>query len=213
MESTIFSGVSDAALAELNNRATRHRFSRGDVIVHKGQNLGGVYAVLSGSLRVYTLDSQGNEKPIYELHSGEICLFTINCVMGRVVYPAWVAVDSDFVDVLAVPAQCFRELYESDPLVRDRVMEALSQGIFDLMSAVEAASVFEVGDRINSFLVRSCGNSGCVHLGHQDIANRLGTAREVVSRHLKQLEREGLVELSRMKITISDPLSLAARLG
>ena len=46
-------------------------------------------------------------------------------------------------------------------------------------------------------------------MGHQEIATRLGTAREVVSRHLKHLENAGFITLSRMKIYITSPQDLA----
>ena len=198
---------------ELSRIAKRHRFNKGEVIVHKGQMVGGVYLVQSGRLRIYTLDANGNEKPLYSLNDGETCIFSINCVWNQIAYPAWVTVDSADAEVLAIPSSAFRQLYEEHPTVREYVLESLSQRIFDLMSALEEASTQDMGQRINSFLVRRCPADGVLAMGHQEIATALGTAREVVSRHLKQLERDGLVELGRMRIVLLAPEQLAALPG
>lgn len=202
--------LSEQALAELNSKTTAHRFNQGEVIIHKGQKIGGAYLVQSGTLRVYTMDINGNEKPIYSLNAGEICIFSMDCVLRQVVYPAWVTVDSDSVEVFAIPTATFKHLYENEPTVRDYLLNSLSQRVFDLMSAIEEVSIYDLEHRINSFLVRACPVDHIITMSHNDIAVRLGTAREVVSRHLKLLEKQGYIELSRMKIKILSPETLAS---
>lgn len=205
-----FKGLSSSSQVGLQRDARCQTFQQGEVIIHKGQAVGGAYIALAGELRIYTLDANGYEKPIYSLQSGEVCVFSLNCVFKQVVYPAWVTIDSKEADVLAIPASHFRALYESEPVVRDYVLDSMSQQIFDLMSSVEEVAVHDIGYRINSFLIRLCPSDQVLTIGHQEIATRLGTAREVVSRHLKALEKAELIRLSRMKITILQPQALAA---
>jgi len=201
--------LSKQSEAELEKHSQLHSFNKGEAIVHKGQKVGGAYLVKSGVLRIYTLDFNGNEKPIYTLNAGEICIFSINCIFKQIVYPAWVTVDTEIAQVLSIPTKVFRLLYENEPSVRDYVLDSLSERIFDLMSSIEQTSIYDISHRINSFLVRSCPNDQTLNISHQEIAARLGTAREVVSRHLKQLENNGYIQLSRMKITITLPEELA----
>lgn len=206
---TLKQKLSDTAIDDLRRHASQHNFSKNEVIIHKGQQTSGVYLVESGQLRIYTMDDNGNEKPIYQLRAGEICILSIDCVLKESVYPAWVSVESDSVRVRAIPAVNFRQLFDADPCVRNYVLTELSDCIFGLMGNLEETSVHEVDQRINSFLVRSCPDDGVLSLSHQNIADRVGTAREVVSRHLKSLEKEGLLKLSRMKIQLLDPVKLA----
>ncbi|RDE24257.1 Crp/Fnr family transcriptional regulator [Motiliproteus coralliicola] len=201
--------LSGEAIAEIARHAGKHRFSKGEVIIHKGQKTAGAYLVESGQLRIFTMDGNGNEKPIYQLDAGEICILSINAVLKQSVYPAWVSVETDQVVVRAIPASTFRELYNRDATVRDFVLAELSECIFGLMGNLEEAAVHDVDQRINSYLVRSCPQSGVLRISHQEIAARVGTAREVVSRHLKKLEKEGQVKLSRLKIELLDPVKLA----
>ena len=201
--------LSDNSLTTLDNNAKKLSFNKGKTIIHKGQKIGGAYLVQSGTLRIYTMDSNGNEKPIYNLNSDEICVFSINCILKQIVYPAWVTVDTETAQVLAIPTPTFRSLYENEPMVRDFVMDSLSERIFDLMSSIEEASIYDINHRINSFLIRACPDDQVLNISHQEIATRLGTAREVVSRHLKQLEKSSYLKLSRMHIKILLPEALA----
>jgi CRP/FNR family transcriptional regulator len=201
--------LSEKAVSKLNSSAKLHSFEKGETIVHKGQKIGGAYLVQSGILRIYTMDSNGNEKPIYNLSQGEICIFSINCIFTKVVYPAWVTIDSPEAKILSIPTSTFKYLYENESAVKEFVFNSMSQRIFDLMSSIEEITLYDVDYRINSFLVRSCPENQILQLSHQDIASTLGTAREVVSRHLKDLEKQGYIKLSRMNIKILLPEALA----
>jgi len=201
--------MSKNSIGELKRNSENFSYKKGELIVFKGQKIGGAYLVQSGTLRIYTMDANGNEKPIYSLNAGEICIFSINCIFSQIAYPAWVTVDSEDASVLAIPTTTFRQLYESEKAVQDYVLNSMSQRIFDLMSSIEEVSIYDLEYRINSFLVRSCPNDQTLHVSHQDIAVNLGTAREVVSRHLKRLEKSGYIKLSRMKIQILLPKELA----
>lgn len=201
--------LSEDAVLKLNRNAKSHAFKKGETIVYKGQKIGGAYLVQSGLLRIYTIDSNGNEKPIYNLCQGEICIFSINCIFTKVVYPAWVTIDSPEAKILSIPSTTFKSLYENESVIKDFVFNSMSQRIFDLMSSIEELTLYDLEYRINSFLVRSCPENQILSISHQDVASSLGTAREVISRHLKKLENQGYIELSRMKIKILLPEALA----
>ncbi|NOX75054.1 MAG: winged helix-turn-helix domain-containing protein [Gammaproteobacteria bacterium] len=81
--------------------------------------------------------------------------------------------------------------------------------VFDLMSTLEETSFCELDYRLASFLVRRSDHSGVVRISHQDIASHLGTVREVVSRLLKQFEKNGLIKTARGHITLIDIQKLA----
>jgi CRP/FNR family transcriptional regulator, anaerobic regulatory protein len=207
--STFLDGLSDAVMKKLEQSATSLHPNQDATIIHKGDKIGGAYLIESGTLRVYTLDLNGNEKPIYNVSSGELCIFSVNCIFNKMFYPAWVRNETENTHIISIPTRAFQELYENELWVRDYLVNSLSHRIFELMSSIDEVTTQDVGQRINSYLVRACPEDGILKIGHQDIARQLGTAREVVSRHLKSLEKQGLIELSRMKIKILSPTSLA----
>ncbi len=201
--------LSLSSLSDIRKNIKELSFCGGQMVVEKEQKINGVYIVKSGSLRIFTLDSNGNEKPIDNIRPGEMCAFSINCALNRLVFPAWMKVDSTNSDIIAIPAPTFRRIYKNEPSVSGFVLEAMSKRIYSMMMIIEEITTLEIGSRINNFLVRSCIENKLINMSHQEIANRLGTAREVVSRHLKELEKFGIVKLSRMKIDIISPLKLA----
>lgn len=207
---TILNDLPEKVKSSVTHNSSNLKPNKGQVIVQKGDEVGGAFLLSSGRLRVYTLDYNGNEKPIYYLEEGEMCTFSINCIIHNVLYPAWVSVETDNTHIISISATKFRHLFENELTVRDYIVASLSKRIFQLMSAVEVVTTLDVGQRINSFLVRLCPESHILHISHQEIATQLGTAREVVSRHLKYLEASGHVVLSRMKIHIINPNELAA---
>ena len=202
-------GLSAGAREIINNSASELQPNIDDTIIRKGDTIGGAFLVENGSLRVYTIDLNGNEKPIYKVSSGELCIFSVNCIFNKMLYPAWVTNESENTRILSIPTSAFQSLYEQELFVRDYIVDSLSKRIFDLMSSIEEVSTHDIGQRINSYLVRSCPDDRILRISHQDIAKHLGTAREVVSRHLKRLEKAGFIELSRMKINIVSPSALA----
>jgi len=184
-------------------------FCRGEVIVHKGEEVSGVYIVQTGALRIYTLDPKGIEKPIDNVYAGEICLFSVDCIMKNLTYPAWLKIDSSEAKIKYIPASAFRQVYVDEPSLRDFIFEAMSRRIYSMMSVIEETLTHDVGSRINHFLLRECPVTGVIELSHQDIADRVGTSREVVSKHLKSLEKLGYIKLSRLKIIVNSSEELA----
>lgn len=201
-------GVSERSLDVLAQAATISSAGAGEVIVRKGDPVDGVYLVQRGALRVFTLDGREFTKPIYQLEAGEMCLLSMHCSLHAQRYPAWVSVESRRVSVIAIPAAAFRQVFQADAAVSAFVLRNLADQLFDLMTAIEASAQMGMGDRINGYLVRACPADAVVRVGHQQIADSLGTAREVVSRHLRNLERRGLVQLGRMRIQILDITAL-----
>lgn len=184
-------------------------FHKGEIIVRKGQEVSGVYIVQTGALRILTFDPKGIEKPIDNINLGEICLFSVNCIMKRLTYPAWLKIDSTEAKVRHIPASAFRKAYVKEPSLRDFIFEAMSRRVYSMMSVIEETLTYDVGSRINHFLLRECPVTREIELSHQDIADRVGTSREVVSKHLKRLEKQGHIKLSRLKIIINSSEELA----
>jgi CRP/FNR family transcriptional regulator len=198
------SKLSTASQRRLDESARILQERKGRELLARGDFVGGAYLVMTGELDVYITDAAGNEVSMYRVRSGESCLFAINALFANVPYPAWVRVGSQAVSILVIPAIVLKELHDREPAVREWVFGVQSQRIFDLVSTLEEVQTLPIEARLRSFLLRSASADLQVHQTHEAIARALGTAREVVTRHLRVFAKDGLVELGRGTVTICD---------
>ena len=197
-----FKDLSENGLDLINNLATESLIETKTELIFKGDHVSGAYLVTAGNLRVYTIDQKGSETTLYAVAPGESCLLALNCVFSELRYPAWVSVDIAPTRLITIPSVAFRKLYSQEHTIRDFTFKVLSGRIFDLMSTLEESMTLTVDQRLASFLLRKANHQGEVSMNHQEIASHLGTAREVISRLLKQFEKQGLLKLARGSLQI-----------
>ncbi len=160
--------------------------------------------VLDGSIRVQYLDEEGNEIVIYRVQGGETCILTTSCLLGQTAYPAEGIVEEPLQAAL-VPLATFRRALASEA-VRNFVFAAMGRRLADLMRRIDELAFRRLDRRLAQYLLRQ----GCVvEATHQEIAVELGSAREVVSRLLKDFERKGWLVLGRGRIEICQSAALA----
>jgi CRP/FNR family transcriptional regulator len=182
---------------------------KGKELLSRGDRADGAYLVLTGQLDVYVISADGRETTLYRVRGSETCLFALNTVFSGVAYPAWVRVVVEAA-ILFIPGNLVRDLHEQEGAFRNWAFGVQSRRIFDLVSAFEEVQTLSLGERLCSYLTRAANSRNEVRETHGEIAAYLGTAREVVSRHLNLLARQGLVTRSRGRITITNPRKLAA---
>jgi CRP/FNR family transcriptional regulator len=107
------------------------------------------------------------------------------------------------VDLLAVPSHIFRRLLRERPELQGILNRVLTERLAEMMMVVDEVAFGRVDLRLAELLVRSA-KEGAINATHAQIAMELGSAREVVSRLLKELERRGLVRLGRARIDVLD---------
>jgi CRP/FNR family transcriptional regulator len=195
-------------LSQLANVAREVRSPKGTLLLKRGDEIGGAYLVLHGELQVFTLSAEGREAALHTVRGGESCIFALNAMFSRVVYPAWVRVTSPEVRILYLGGEVFRPLFDRSKVVRDWVLKVQSQRIFDLVSALEEVQLLSVEERLKSCLIRQMDGCQRVRQTHEELAGHIGTSREVVSRHLRKLAHAGWVTLRRREIRITTPESL-----
>jgi len=188
--------------------------TKGQTLLRRGDHIRGLYLVLSGRLRVYALSAEGNEASLYLIELGESCPLAMNALLADKrlqVHQAWVEVESKVAKLLFVPASIFKDLYENEPVVREFALTVLSGRISALMAALEDLSLHSVSERVKGHLLRSADAEGEIETTHQKIALALGTAREVVSRSLRNLQQVGLIKTSRGRVRLLAPAGSGLR--
>lgn len=166
-------------------------------LIQKGDTVGGVYLVTEGALRVYAISPSGRESTLYMIAPGESCILAMNCVFSDILYPAWVESEPGVTKIAVIPSQVYRRMHENERAVQRFTFEVLSARIFDLMATLEDATTLPLDRRLANFVLKRADSSMRLAMSHEEIASHLGTAREVVSRHLRSFENAGLVRVAR----------------
>ena len=167
------------------------------LLIQKGDTVGGVYLVYEGALRVYSMNANGRESTLYWIEPGESCILAMNCVFSNILYPAWVESGRKGTKFAVIPSRVYREIHETEKCVQQFTFDVLSARIFDLMSTLEDVTTLPLDRRLANFLLKKSDANLSLPMSHEEIASHLGTAREVVSRNLRGLEDAGLVKVAR----------------
>ncbi len=191
---------SDSGIRTLLASALRRSAPAGARIYAEGDSCSGIAFILSGEIRVYKIGETGREITLYEIGPGETCILNASCILAGQSYPANAVTLSD-VEMLLLPSEVFRRLIADDESMRRFVFSLLGERLSGVMALVEEVAFGRMDVRLLDYLVEKAEN-GRLDTTHQNIANDLGTSREVVSRLLKDLERQGKVILSRNAITL-----------
>ena len=204
-----FCHLSEAGKRLLSTGAQTVRCAAGLPVLHKGQPVSGAYFVLAGRLRVLTLAPNGTEATLYYIDPGETCVFALNSLFNDLRYPAWVRAEAA-TDVAVLPGPLFRQLFASEPTVRDLTVHALSTLVFRLMDELEHVHAYKLRQRLANLLLTHADGSGSLRMTQQQIADHLGTTREVVARLLQEFVAAGQVRTGRGCIGLLDAAGLAA---
>lgn len=178
-------------------------FSKGSVILSEGAYCDNMVLILNGSIRVYKLSPNGKEITLYHLSSGETCILVVSCLMGNTNYPAIAEVE-ETVKLVIIPADYYKKLFSEEPLWQNFIFSTLSSRLMEVMLLIDEVVFKSVDTRLAVFLLDRLSNNdnNQLELTHEKIAFELGTAREVISRILKNFEKKGILTLSRGKISI-----------
>jgi len=180
----------------------------GTVLFQDGSECSAYVLVMDGAIRVQKVSESGREIVLYRVEGGQSCVLTTNCLIAREDYSAQ-GIAETAVRALVLPAPTFRALLGKSEAFRDFVFSAYATRIADLLLLIEEVAFGRIDMRLASWLRGRCDAGGTIQATHQDIATELGTAREVISRQLKEFERRGWVSLHRGRVEVKDRAALA----
>ena len=157
--------------------------------------------VLEGSIRVIKQSVNGRELMLYRVKPGGSCIISSSCLLGKTQYNAR-GITETAIKLLVLPLPLFSSLIIQNPGFRDFVFHLFSERIANLMELVEEVAFTRLDQRLAKQLLSRPDN--VLNITHQQLANELGSVREIISRLLKGFAAQGLVGLSREQITILD---------
>ena len=173
----------------------------GQCVFSQGQQADHYLVVTSGSVKVFARSSEGREVVLYRVQAGEMCTLTTSCMLGHANYPAEAITETGVRAKVLGAAEFERALHESAAF-REFVFHSLGERLAEILQRMQTLVLETVHLRLIRCLLSRTGDDGVAHATHEQLALEVGTAREVVSRHLKSLEREGLIETQRGRISV-----------
>jgi CRP/FNR family transcriptional regulator, anaerobic regulatory protein len=182
---------------------TAKRFKEGDVILNENAYIKTIPIVTSGSIRVMRTEEDGKEILLYYIKAGESCIMSFLGGMHHETSKVR-AVAEESTEILFIPVDKVSSLIKEYPEWLDYIFRLYHKRFEELLEVVNALAFKKVDERLLNLLkLKSAHNqSPSIHVTHDQLANELGTARVVVSRLLKKMEEERLVELGRNKIIL-----------
>jgi CRP/FNR family transcriptional regulator len=193
----------DAQLAELLAGAQVVDVPAGTALFGAGSPCRQFPFVLAGSIRIAKV-GEGRELQLYRVGPGESCVLTSSCLVGGADYPASGVVEVD-ARLVVLPRDAFDALMARHAPFRRYVFSLFAERLADLMSVVEAVAFHKLDRRVAAALL---GRGHTVASTHQQLADEVGSVREIVTRVLKGFAQHGWVRLGRGEIEILDAAAL-----
>lgn len=195
--------LDEATRAELLKAGRVVSMPAGRRIFGPGQAPSSFLLLLEGSVRVHQLSDSGREIVLYRVSEGESCALTTACLLGYQDYIAEAIAETD-IRAVAIPRQTFDDLVARSSQFRQFVFLAFSRRVTDLCRLIDEVAFQRLDMRLAGRLIERAHGADALDVTHQELAAELGTAREVVSRQLNELQRRGWIAVSRGHIEIKD---------
>jgi CRP/FNR family transcriptional regulator len=179
------------------------KFPIGAVILQEDSYIKAIPLVLKGSLKVMRTDPQGHEILLYYITPGESCIMSFLGGIHNETSKLKAVAEEDC-EILFIPVEKASEWIKKFPEWSDFIFKLYHKRFEELLTAVNAIAFQKLDSRLLQLLKQKAElyKSKEISITHQQLADELGTAREAVSRVIKQMENEGLVKLARNKISL-----------
>lgn len=190
-------------LAYLHDSARDVRVEAGQPVLRIGQHLNAVPLVLEGTLRVEQQNEEGNELFLYHVRAGQTCAMSLTGCLFREASKIQVVAE-EASRLRLVPAHLASEWMSKYESWKQFVVYTYSLRYDELIAALDAVAFRRVDERLVRLLRMKAEalHTDELQVTHQELAEALNTSREVVSRLLKTLERQGAIRLTRNRLKI-----------
>ena len=180
-------------------------FQPNEVLIREGQFITSFPIVLKGLIRITRNNDDGNELLLYYLKQNEVCSMSLTCCMTNLTSTIK-AVAEEETKVIMLPVELLDNWICKYPGWKQFVMQSFQNRFRELIETIDSIAFLNLDDRLVKYLTDRHKQTGITELyeTHQDLALRLNTSREVISRLLKKLEKDDKIKQSRNFIDFSN---------
>jgi CRP-like cAMP-binding protein len=220
LESTaLLAGLSPEELRTLAARAARKRFSAGELLFSEGEPCHGLHIIASGKVRIFKSSANGREQVLAVNLPGE-AVAEIPVFDGGLYPASGIALEET--QIVFISQRDFQGYCLEHPQVALKMLSVVGARLRRLVDIIEELSFTTIRQRLVATLLKLAQTEGAATARgiefqlpstHQELANQLGTVRELISRNLMRLQVEGLVEVDARRIIVKDMKGLSALLN
>jgi CRP/FNR family cyclic AMP-dependent transcriptional regulator len=205
----LLAGLSEVELTALAQRAVERRYEAEEMLFWEGEPCAGIFLIAQGSVKILKSSSAGREMML-ALETAPATVAELPLFDGGP-YPASArAVDA--VTALFINKSDFHQVCRQFPEIALKVLAVVGRRLRHLVGVVQAMTFGSVTQRLARLLLDTSAQAGAEQfefgLTHQELASRLGTVREVVSRNLTRFRGMGLIRIEAGKLSILDRKAL-----
>lgn len=177
--------------------------------VREGHRLQHAMFILSGSVRIYKISPEGREITLYRVQKGQCCVLMMASILGETEYEASAAIETA-TEILLIPAAEFRSWMDAYLPVRQFIYKQFVQRMTNVTMLLEKVAFQPIPCRIAEYLLLESAQrqADMLRITHERLAIELGTAREVVTRTLKEFAVKGAIAVHRGRIDLLDKAML-----
>ena len=204
-EIALFKGISDDARKVLSEQARRRTYRPGEMILGETDAVRAFYVVLTGQVKLYKSSPEGKEQTISLLGEGEP--FGLCTAFAVEPFPVNVMALEDSM-ILSIPGPVSEAVAGKEPALLLNVIQILSRRFKESMSLIESLSLKEIPQRLATFLVHALkkarGDRLALTITQRELAKILGSTPEALSRAIRRMSNEGILESGGRTITVLD---------
>lgn len=191
-------------LEEIREKGVRKIFSANEPLIREGQFISSFPLVIRGLIRISRNNEDGNELLLYYLKENEVCAMSLTCCMANLKSDVMAVAEME-TEAIMLPVALLDKWMCEYPSWRQFVMQTFQSRFREMIDTIDSIAFLKLDERLIKYFTGRYRKSGIPSFSgtHQELALQLNTSREVISRLLKKLEKDGKIELSRNFIDFS----------
>ncbi len=195
----------DPCVKQLIAAAKKVVIPAGQQVFYPGGSCENYLLMLAGNIKAQLIAENGREVLLYHVLPGDSCVLTTSCLLSGESYPAEAVTEQEST-AFVIPGKIFHQCLSESIFFQQFVFNNFASRLSSIINRIEQVVFAPIDLRLSKLLLAY--NTKQINKTHQELASELGSAREVVSRHLKVFEAKGWILLRRGMIEIIDVVAL-----
>lgn len=197
--------LTDAEKRVVEQAVFKESYSKGMLMHRTEDSCKGLITVLSGQLRTYIVSEEGREVTLFRVNAEEVCVLSASCLMNTITFDVLIEATEE-TEVLIFPSAYLNQLIQQNPQVELFLYKSATEKFSDVMWTMQQILFLKIDQRVARFLWDEMVQKSSMTLSitHDEIARYIGSAREVVTKVLKYMVKEQVLELKRGTIILLD---------
>ncbi|MBT8281120.1 MAG: Crp/Fnr family transcriptional regulator [Muriicola sp.] len=191
-------------LDEIFDVGKYQKVKQGNFLIDIGDSITFMPLIISGAIKIMREDEAGDDLILYFIEKGDTCAMTLSCCVKKGTSKIRAVAESD-VDLLMIPVDKMEDWMGKYRSWRAFILDSYNNRMEELLETVDTLAFMNMDERLLKYLRDKAmvNHDDVIRTTHQEIAADLHTSRVVISRVLKKMEREGIIDLHRSQIKIN----------